>query len=446
MKKMGETSTISLDQGMVNGGFRMKDESHRLYMSSWYFSKEEIEKNSPSRKDGIDLIKESKLRMFYCSFLKDIGFRLGLPQVTIATAIVYCHRFYLHQSHVKNDWQTIATVCMFLASKVEETPRRLDKIVVMAYETIHKRDPTAASRILQKVTFEKQKNIVLIGERVLLSTIRFDFNVLHPYKPLLDALKKLEITQREVRQTAWNYVNDWLWTTLYVQYKPHYIAAGSLFLAAKLHNVKLPSERGYVWWHEFDIIPRQLEGVIQEMRQLLECNRVSTSLRNPIQTPVVTNEKLSCSPDSVLKSAGILRRSSSQDSDADLNSHKPIDSNCQASVSSAVTEQISMEHQTTGPQRQVSGSKILVGAVDHNQHLVDQPEMTKREPSENRFCEIDKDRIRATLKKRKRERKMNNLVRTVIDSSEDAWIERELEVGIVSVAGSAAKKLLLHNL
>lgn len=60
-----------------------------------------------------------------------------------------------------------------------------------------------------KVTFEKQKNIVLIGERVLLSTIRFDFNVLHPYKPLLDALKKLEITQREVRQTAWNYVNDW---------------------------------------------------------------------------------------------------------------------------------------------------------------------------------------------------------------------------------------------
>ncbi|KAG6485579.1 hypothetical protein ZIOFF_054140 [Zingiber officinale] len=35
---MAETSTISLDQGMVNGGFRMEDESHRLYMSSWYFN------------------------------------------------------------------------------------------------------------------------------------------------------------------------------------------------------------------------------------------------------------------------------------------------------------------------------------------------------------------------------------------------------------------------
>lgn len=137
-----------------------------------------------------------------------------------------------------------------------------------------------------KATFQKQKNLILIGERVLLSTIRFDFNVLHPYKPLHEALKKLGITQREVRRTAWNLVNDWyatlyylsthylfaccglitlndphrLWTTFYVQYKPHYIAAGSLFLAAKLHNVKLPSEKGYIWWHEFDIVPRQLEG------------------------------------------------------------------------------------------------------------------------------------------------------------------------------------------
>ncbi|KAG6481730.1 hypothetical protein ZIOFF_058349 [Zingiber officinale] len=99
MKKMGETSTISLDQGMVNGGFRMKDESHRLYMSSWYFSKEEIEKNSPSRKDGIDLIKESKLRMFYCSFLKDIGFRLGLHGLyaCMHKTIYYDHKLPLPQ-------------------------------------------------------------------------------------------------------------------------------------------------------------------------------------------------------------------------------------------------------------------------------------------------------------------------------------------------------------
>lgn len=42
----------------------------------WYFSREEIEKNSPSRRDGIDFKKETRLRKSYCTFLKDFGVRL----------------------------------------------------------------------------------------------------------------------------------------------------------------------------------------------------------------------------------------------------------------------------------------------------------------------------------------------------------------------------------
>jgi cyclin T len=41
-----------------------------------YFSRDEIEKNSPSRKDGIDLKKETYLRKSYCTFLQDLGMRL----------------------------------------------------------------------------------------------------------------------------------------------------------------------------------------------------------------------------------------------------------------------------------------------------------------------------------------------------------------------------------
>ncbi|XP_042385334.1 cyclin-T1-2-like isoform X2 [Zingiber officinale] len=406
---MGEPFGGSLDRGMVNGGSNTEDELHHMYRSSWYFNKEEIEKNSPSRKDGIDQMKESQLRMFYCSFLRDIGIKLRLPQVTTATAIVYCHRFYLHQSHAENDWQTVATACMFLASKVEETPCRLDKIVVIAYETMHKSDPSAAGRIREKATFQKQKDLVLIGERVLLSTIRFDFDVLHPYKPLLQALKKFGITQREVRQTAWNLVNDWLWTTFYVQYKPHYIAAGSLFLAAKLHNIKLPSERGYVWWHEFDIIPRQLEGAIQEMCQLLQCNRKSsvTSFGQPVQAPVAINEKqFSSSPDSVLRTTCISSKSSSQNSDADLNSHKHTDSDChiQTNFSSSEKKKIYLECRT-GPQCHKTGTDIPTAAAKHNGTSVDKQSMRKREHIQSTFGEIDKDRIQATIK-RKREREV----------------------------------------
>jgi cyclin T len=45
-----------------------------------------------------------------------------------------------------------------------------------------------------------------------------------------------------------------------LEWKPHYIAAGSLFLAAKLQKVKLPT-KGNAWWMQFDVSPKQLEGL-----------------------------------------------------------------------------------------------------------------------------------------------------------------------------------------
>ncbi|XP_072984978.1 cyclin-T1-2-like [Typha latifolia] len=305
------------------------DELFSERMQSWYFSREEIENNSPSRKDGIGLKKESELRMSYCLFIQDVGIRLKLPHVTIATAVMFCHRFYLFQSHAKNDWQTIATVCIFLASKVEDNPCALDYVVRVAYETIYKRDSVAARRIYQKDVFQKQKELILIGERLLLTTIRFDFNVQHPYMPLFDALKKLGITQKDVRQTACKFVNDCLWTSLCLQYKPHYIAAGSLFLAAKLHNVRLPSERGYVWWHEFEIAPQHLQVIIQQMTELLGFKRKSMfagPLEKPIQAPLEAKQQTSSSLNSILSRPGSSQSSSDHGFAGEARGHRPVDS------------------------------------------------------------------------------------------------------------------------
>lgn len=43
-----------------------------------FMSREEIERLSPSRKDGIDALRETHLRYSYCAFLQNLGLRLDL--------------------------------------------------------------------------------------------------------------------------------------------------------------------------------------------------------------------------------------------------------------------------------------------------------------------------------------------------------------------------------
>ncbi|OEL33814.1 Cyclin-T1-4 [Dichanthelium oligosanthes] len=198
---MAMVSSDSSHHGVVdnspNGFTQGRCEEPRKLGPSWYFSRKEIEENSPSRRDGIDLKKESSHRKSYCKFLQDLGMKLKVPQVTIATAMVFCHRFFLRQSHAKNDRRIIATVCMFLAGKVEETPRPLKDVILVSYEIIHKKDPNAGQRIKQqKEIYDKQKELILLGERVVLVTLGFDLNIHHAYKPLVEAIRRFNVDNK----------------------------------------------------------------------------------------------------------------------------------------------------------------------------------------------------------------------------------------------------------
>ncbi|CAM0872651.1 unnamed protein product [Alopecurus aequalis] len=362
--------------------------------ASWYFSRKEIEENSLSRRDGIDLKKESYLRKSYCTFLQDFGMRLKVPQVTIATAIVFCHRYFLRQSHAKNDRQIIATVCMFLAGKVEETPRPLKDVVLISYEIIHKKDPAAVARIKQKEVYEQQKELLLIGERAVLVTLGFDMNVHHPYKPLVEAIKKFKVAQNALAQVAWNFVNDGLRTSLCLQFKPHHIAAGAIFLAAKFLKVKLPADGEKVWWQEFDVTPRQLEEVSNQMLELYEQNRVGPP--------------------------------PSQGNDTEGSS---------ASVRAPVTpahETHQAPRQSSIPGRQNSNQRNEArdGTANSNEGTTVSSSMM------DAMKKIDKDKVKAALEKR-RKSKGDGRKADVMD--DDDLIERELEHG-VELAAEDEKK------
>lgn len=415
----GDSSHRAIKSGPCTDSHYSTEEPESLG-SGWYFARKEIEENSPSRRDGIDLKKEAYLRKSYCTFLQDLGMRLKVPQVTIATAMVFCHRYFLHQSHAKNDRRTVATVCMFLAGKVEETPRPLKDVIIVSYEIIHKKDPSAVQKIKQKDVYEQQKELILLGERVVLTTLGFDFNVHHPYKPLVEAIKKFKVAQNSLAQVAWNFVNDGLRTSLCLQFKPHHIAAGAIFLAAKFLKVKLPSDGDRVWWQEFDVTPRQLEDVSNQMLELYEQNR-------PTQ------------PSHPSEAEGSTGGGTHQ-------AVKTISPVTESSVSQDVTA-ANVRHEPQVPQ-DLSCSKSSI-----EQPITTNSKDSKDETSGPRYSDaitkIDKEKVKAALEKRKKSR--NDVAEKTDIIDEDDLIERELENGIEMAAedhalsGNNSKRRVGHG-
>ncbi|XP_042490184.1 cyclin-T1-3-like isoform X2 [Macadamia integrifolia] len=326
---------------------------------------------------------------------------------------------------------------MFLAGKVEETPRPLKDVILVSYEIIYKKDPAAVHRIKQKEIYEQQKELILLGERVVLATLGFDLNVQHPYKPLVEAIKKFKVAQNALAQVAWNFVNDGLRTSLCLQFKPHHIAAGAIFLAAKFLKVKLPSDGEKVWWQEFDVTPRQLEEVSNQMLELYEQNRLppaqgsevegsagaGTSHRAPAKTatsndePVLANGSAQAGDVAITKAGASVRSSSRTVSDQ---SH--VDDQ---GVPQKITQNRSNE----------CGKSVWGHEEDGEIQVFRHPEQELFPYSRDyggdphdAIKKIDKDKVKAALEKRRKSRGDVALKMELMD--EDDLIERELEDGV----------------
>ncbi|VDI09716.1 Hypothetical predicted protein [Mytilus galloprovincialis] len=97
-------------------------------MPCWYFDKKEI-RNTPTHRDGIDPTTEARYRREGARFIIDAGTKMGLRYDTCATGVVYFHRFYLFHSFKDFHRYITAAGCLFLAGKVEETPKKCKDIV-----------------------------------------------------------------------------------------------------------------------------------------------------------------------------------------------------------------------------------------------------------------------------------------------------------------------------
>lgn len=234
----------------------------------WYWDKKDLA-HTPSQLEGLDPATEARYRREGARFIFDVGTRLGLHYDTLATGIIYFHRFYMFHSFKQFPRYVTGACCLFLAGKVEETPKKCKDII------------KTARSLLNDVQFgqfgDDPKEEVMVLERILLQTIKFDLQVEHPYQFLLRYAKQLKGDKNKIQklvQMAWTFVNDSLCTTLSLQWEPEIIAVAVMYLAGRLCKFEIqewtskPMYRR--WWEQFvqDVPVDVLEDICHQILDL----------------------------------------------------------------------------------------------------------------------------------------------------------------------------------
>lgn len=171
-------------------------------MPYWYYDKKDLQ-DTPSFRDGILNETENRYRKEGARFIIDTGSKMDLGYNTVATGVVYFHRFYMFHTFRTFPRYITACCCLFLAGKVEETPKKCKDIIKVAKGLLTEHKFASFG--------EDPKEEVMTLERILLQTIKFDLQVEHPYGYLLKYAKCLKGDKAKLQkmvQMAWTFVND----------------------------------------------------------------------------------------------------------------------------------------------------------------------------------------------------------------------------------------------
>lgn len=175
---------------------------------------------------------------------------------TMATGVVFFHRFYMFHSFNEFPRYLMATCCLFLAGKVEETPKKCKDLIKAAKGYLEAKQLKKHADMFNEESMKE----ILTYEKILLQTIKFDLQVDHPYGYLLKYAKTLKANQEQIRsmvQMAWAFINDSYCTTLCLQWEPEIIAIALMYLTSRMSKIEITDwidkkdDLKQNWWDQF---------------------------------------------------------------------------------------------------------------------------------------------------------------------------------------------------
>ena len=243
----------------------------------WIFSEFDLQ-HTPSVVAGLSPLKERENRAKGVNFILQVGIMLKLPQLTLASAAVFLHRFFMRLPMVKDHVQgrkehhhySVAATCLFLATKVEENCRKMKDLVVACVRVAQKQPSKAVDE--QDKEFWLWRDTILTLEDVLLEALCFDLTLEPPHAVLFDWLVYFDLSEdRAIRNAAWAFVNDGALTPLCLLWPSRTIAATAIYAAARCSNVRIPDDQqGRPWWRIMDVDLKEIRRTCNFMTRMYE--------------------------------------------------------------------------------------------------------------------------------------------------------------------------------
>ncbi|CAO3638187.1 unnamed protein product [Mucor hiemalis] len=169
--------------------------------------------------------------------------------------------------------QDISVTCLFVASKVEETTKKLKDVLVAVHSVKH-----PDSKELDPELISEDRKRKFIGfEKMLLETVCFDFQLRHPFEYIIKFVKWIQVFQgsldsKPLAKKAYQLAVDSYKTVLSVEYPAHTIAGGCIYLASRLLREQNSAFNGLAenapWDQYFLSRMEDIEDVAQQILDL----------------------------------------------------------------------------------------------------------------------------------------------------------------------------------
>jgi len=217
--------------------------------------------STPSLNEGLPWDVEYDLRLLGCELIQTACLLLKLPQTAVATGQVLFHRYFYSSSFIRRPMEFMAMACVTLAAKIEEDARRIRDVINVFHHIKQVRSGSIIRPLLIDQNYVDKKNEVIKCERRLLKELGFCVYVKHPHKMIALYLKVLEKERdKDLVQTAWNYMNDSLRTDIFLRFTPETIACACIDLAAR--NLQIPLPRNPPWYFIFGAKTEEIRYIL----------------------------------------------------------------------------------------------------------------------------------------------------------------------------------------